>query len=70
MFTTITNNLKVPPKERLKKMPSYILGSALHNLGVVQMWAGKYEDSLENFLAAIRLRRRIMGPFHVVVAVR
>ena len=66
MFHTIINSLK----ESSEKIPNYVLGAAFHNLGVVQMWAGRYEESLENLLHAINVRTRILGPLHALVAVR
>jgi len=65
MFHTIINSLK----ESSEKIPNYVLGAAFHNLGVVQMWAGRYEESLENLLHAINVRTRILGPLHALVAV-
>jgi len=66
IFRKIINSINA----RSKRVPGYILGAAYHNMGIVQMWAGRYEDSLENFLSAIEVRKRTLGPLHALVAVR
>jgi len=34
----------------------HVIGTAYHNLGVVQMWASHFEDALLSFHAAVRIR--------------
>lgn len=34
----------------------HVIGTAYHNLGIVQMWAGRYEHARFSFHAAVRIR--------------
>jgi len=39
----------------------HLIGSAYHNLGLVQMWAGKYEEALISFQNAFRIRSNVLS---------
>ena len=45
------------------------VGSALHNLGIVHLRGGNYEDAFDAIQAAIRIRIAKLGDYHPKVAV-
>lgn len=55
--------------EKRRKRSQYLVGSALHNLGVVNMWAGNFRDALACFRDAFYVRREVLPRGHFSVAV-
>jgi len=46
-----------------------MIGSTYHNIGVLQMWAGLYEDAQLNLKQAIQTRVQVLTEYHPSVAV-
>ena len=47
----------------------HLIGSTLHNIGIVLLRSEKYEDALESFEKAVRIRKGSIGRDHADVAV-
>lgn len=47
----------------------YLIGATHHSLGVLKMWEGKFEESIECFQGAIAVRTAILSLYHPSVAV-
>ena len=47
----------------------YLVGSALHNVGVVQLWAGRCHEALRSFRGASRIRFQSLRADHPALAV-
>jgi Flp pilus assembly protein TadD len=45
------------------------VGTALHNLGIVHMRAGNYDDAVDAIQAAVRIRVEKLGEYNPKVAV-
>jgi hypothetical protein len=56
-------------EHQLGNRDHHLIGSCHHNLGVLQMWTGRYEESLTQFNKAIAIRIRSMTVYHPCVAV-
>lgn len=54
---------------RHENEPHYLIGSTLYNIGVIQMWQGKYEDSLVSLERAVANRIDSLPPKHPAIAV-
>lgn len=47
----------------------HLVGSCVHNMGVVHLRAGHYDDALTSFKKAISIRKGVLGVDHPDVAV-
>jgi tetratricopeptide (TPR) repeat protein len=56
-------------QNRSNGKPHYLLGSAMHNIGIINMWAGKYEEALSSLYDAVRVRVDALPEDHPDVAV-
>lgn len=54
---------------RYKNEPYYLVGSVLHNIGIIKMWAGRYDEALATLHAAVRIRVDSLPLDHPDVAV-
>lgn len=82
IFEKILLSLKAQQKadnEHTKPIPSksprspsnsqILIGSTYHNIGVLQMWAGLYEDALINLKKAVDAKIKVFSEYHPSVAV-
>jgi hypothetical protein len=56
-------------QSRHEHKPHHLIGSTLHNIGVVQMWQGKFAEALYSFLNAVAMRREALPTNHPDIAV-
>eukprot|EP00978_Attheya_sp_CCMP212_P003518 scaffold7251_cov43-Attheya_sp.AAC.4 len=56
-------------QNRSNGKPHYLLGSAMHNIGIINMWAGTYEEGLSSLYDAVRVRVDALPEDHPDVAV-
>ena len=43
----------------------HLVGSALHNIGVINLWAGRFKDAFIAFDTALRIRITVLPPNHL-----
>jgi len=65
VFEKILKGLKLRHEEK----PHHLIGTTLHNIGVVQMWQGKFSEALYSFLHAVSMRRDSLPQNHPDIAV-
>ena len=65
IFYKILKGLKLRHEEE----PHFLIGTTLHNIGVVQMWQGKFAEALYTFQQAIAVRIIVLPPKHPDIAV-
>jgi hypothetical protein len=50
--------------------PHHLIGSTLHNIGVLQLWQRQYKEAWENFNQAATIRMQSLSKNHPDIAVR
>ena len=54
---------------RYGEEPHHLIGTTLHNIGVLQLWQGKYKKAWENFNQAVSVRMGSLSHNHPDIAV-
>jgi len=49
--------------------PHYLIGATLHNIGIIQMWQGKFKEARQTFQEAVLIRKSSLNPQHEDVGV-
>lgn len=50
--------------------PHHLIGTTLHNIGVLQLWQKRYKEAWENFNQAATIRMQSLSKNHPDIAVR
>lgn len=50
--------------------PHHLIGTTLHNIGLLQLWQGQYQEAWENFNQAGSIRMKALSKNHPDIAVR
>lgn len=50
--------------------PHHLIGTTLHNIGVLQLWQGQYKEAWENLNQAASVRMQSLSRNHPDIAVR
>lgn len=65
IFSKILKGLKLKHEEK----PHFVIGSTLHNIGVVQMWQGRFPEALATLDQAVNIRMAVLPSKHPDIAV-
>lgn len=65
IFHKILKGLKLRHEDK----PHFLIGATLHNIGVVQMWQGKFQEALQTLEQAVATRITVLPPAHPDIAV-
>lgn len=65
VFEKILKGLKL----RHGSKPHHLVGATLHNIGIIQMWQGRFEAACDNFQEAVEVRKISLHPQHEDVGV-
>jgi Tetratricopeptide repeat len=66
---TIFNKILKGLKMRNDEHAQFLIGAALHNIGLIQMWQGHFHESLLTFQQAIATRTSVLPSQHPDIAV-
>ena len=65
IFNKILKGLKLKHEEK----PHFVIGSTLHNIGVVHMWQGRFSEALATLDQAVTIRIAVLPSKHPDIAV-
>ena len=65
IFFKILKGLKLKHEEK----PHFVIGSTLHNIGIIQMWQGRFSEALITFDQAVAMRMDVLPSKHPDIAV-
>lgn len=65
IFFKILKGLKLKHEEK----PHFVIGSTLHNIGVIQMWQGRFSEALDTLDQAVTVRVDVLPSKHPDIAV-
>jgi tetratricopeptide (TPR) repeat protein len=60
IFAKLLKGLQLMEEKELK----FLIGSTHHNMGIVYMWDGQFENALKSFTEAVEARKRYLPPNH------
>jgi hypothetical protein len=65
IFKRILNGMEIKHGDE----PNHVIGSTLHNIGVIYLWMEQYKDAWESFNQAVSLRMQSLSTDHPDIAV-